>query len=69
MIAAVTHHAIPMTGASRIKKNVIVVPLKANVNGRTVKIVATTSVDVRLLSSCRVAFERLLLRSRRARRR
>ena len=50
MIAAVTHHAIPMTGASRIKRNVIVVPWKANVSGSTVKIVATTSVDAQLLT-------------------
>ena len=55
MIAAVTHQAMPMTGASRISRNVIVVPWKANVSGSTVKIVATTSVDVRLLISCRVA--------------
>ena len=55
MIAAVTHQVIPIIGASRINKNVIVVPWKTNVSGSTVKIIATTSVDVRLLSSCRVA--------------
>ena len=51
MIAAVTHQVMPMTGASRIKKNVIVVPWKTNVSGSIVKIIATTRVDVRLLSS------------------
>ncbi len=49
--AAVSHHAIPTIGASRISRNVTVVPRKTTVNGSTVKTMATTRVDVRAFNS------------------